>query len=403
MTKIVFHLGDKKTGSTAIQTTMASGSWQCDSVRLLYPQAHRISHIGLAKSLSGKLSAAEIGPRFQEILTEIRQVAPDVALISAEHFEDVDPLTLKQAVAEHMPEFAETARFIAYVRPHADRIASSFAERVKLGQFVNTMEDFHRVLLERGRFTYTPRFTKWRDTFGAAFELRPMIRSRLYNQDVVADLLHFVLGTEAFTISSSPDKNESLSLEDLTMVRQLQLLLKTGGGGKAAPMQTMVGRTLSRRMNGLDAPAGTKVQMHRALAEQVAVAYREDAAALDAAFFTGTPMSDALAAAPLKAIETEQSMRAEDHYSPREMYLINVWATQVAEMLQADPDYWPKIFREANRQNVTHAAAPAPQRRGKAAGEMSKGSGKGPKGMGKGMGKGKRLNRKLAADAAGEA
>ena len=151
-----------------------------------------------------------------------------MAVISSEEFEDIDPVVLKAAVQTFMPEFADTARYIAYVRPHADRIASSFAERVKQGMFSGSLEDLHRQSSAGTRFKYVQRFQKWRKSCGDAFELRPLIRDVLYRNDVVADFLQFALQTEDFSLSGTPDSNQSLSLENLAIVRLLQLRLRAG-------------------------------------------------------------------------------------------------------------------------------------------------------------------------------
>ena len=71
MTKLVFHLGDKKAGSTAIQTALAAKNWTCDSVRLLYPNGNRINHISFARSLTDNFSRTLTAPLVQEILAEI--------------------------------------------------------------------------------------------------------------------------------------------------------------------------------------------------------------------------------------------------------------------------------------------------------------------------------------------
>ena len=126
LTKLVFHLGDMKTGSTAIQTALSSKGWTCDSVKLLYPHGNRVSHITFAQSLSGKVDHSRTEGLVQEILTEL-QANPDadVAVISAEHFENVDPQVLRQTIETYLPQYMADARFIAYVRPHADRFPST--------------------------------------------------------------------------------------------------------------------------------------------------------------------------------------------------------------------------------------------------------------------------------------
>ena len=355
MTRVVFHLGDKKTGSTAIQTTLGLKAWTCDSVKLTYPVSGGFSHIGLAKSLQfrhrqavGPVRQSAIAGHFKEVADRIRAEKPDVALISAEHFEEVDPLVLRDAVKTYLPEFAATATFIAYVRPHAERLSSSFSERIKQGIFWGSIEDLHKQMLTNDKLLYTPRFSRWREVFGDRFELRPMIRDLLYRKDVVADVLQFILQTDDFQVLPVQGTNESLSLENLAILRRFQLAVLDGGSTVLAH-QAAFGWSIARRMNASPLSAGTKVQLHRTLAESVLEHYHADAVALDAAFFQGKPMTGAILAAPGKAVAEPQSVQAEDHFSPRELQLADIFIDQIKALSQVDPKQLAKDLREQHR------------------------------------------------------
>lgn len=358
MTKVVFHLGDRKTGSTAIQHALSASRWVCEGVNLLYPQAHRISHLALAQTISGELPARRTADLFKDILTEIRDKAPDVAVISSEHFEAVAPEDLHEAVQTHMPDLAANARYIAYVRPHADRIVSSFAEVTKNGRYFGTMAETLPPEGKLGNLNYARRFGRWQQTFQGAFELRPMVRETLFRQDVIADFLQFTLGTDDFTVLEVPNPNESLSLENLAIVRRLHQKLSLDPESNA--QRPAVGRALARRMNESAFREGTKVQVHRKLAEEVVRRFARDAALLDKSFFRGTPMTDALNAAPVKAVENEQSLQIEDHFTAREQYLINLWIDQTAALMKTDPARWAAVLREENLAAIG-AASPPPK------------------------------------------
>ena len=337
MTKLVFHLGDMKTGSTAIQTVLMSKSWACDSVKLHYPSGGRASHIILASCLQSNPPGVRLDSEMNAILDELAHASADVAVISAEQFEKVDPKVLLAAIETYMPNMVADARFIAYVRPHADRIPSGYAERVKIGNFLGTMTEFEAAQYQRETVMYTPRFQAWRDTFEDAFELRPMIREQLYRQDVVADFLQFALQTDDFTIAEVPDTNESLSLENLSILRHLQTRI-AAGHRRTQTYQGILGRSLSRQMNKSAFRDGTKIRLHKDLAKLIRVQYASDAAALDAAFFKGTPMTDALDASVSKAVDTEQMVRIEDHFTPREQFLISTLIDQSVALVHSNPD-----------------------------------------------------------------
>ncbi len=349
MSDIVFHLGDRKTGSTAIQYALASGAVQAPGLRIGYTAP--INHIPLASSLTRPDEARFRAQRFAKALEPARAGTADVTIISAEHFEMVDPAVLRDALDVHAPDLAGRFRFVAYVRPHAERIVSTYAERVKQGHFLGTMDQLFLRMRKRGTFLYAPRFARWRAVFGPAFTLRPMIRDRLHDRDVVRDFMHVALEGAPFDLVGPPAANESLTLEDLALLRALHLrfgdeIFK----GKAADVQTATAWNFARMLSAAPRPSGgTKPALHRRLAQQVQAAYAADAAALDAAFFDGTPMTDALARAGDRAVEAPQSVRIEDHFGPADRRIIDLWTWTISEMLRADPEGWPAFFRNQQR------------------------------------------------------
>ena len=351
MTKLVFHLGDIKSGSTAIQSALASGGWSCPSVALVYPTSGQLSHILLARSLYGRIDGSRTELLFRDIREKIDASSADVAVISAEDFEFVDPDVLMEVMKTFLPDMLADARFLSYVRPHTDRIPSTFAEHVKIGVFGGTLTELQKRMHNNNRFYYTPRFLAWRRVFGDAFTLRPMIRDHLYRKDVVADFLRFALQTEDFEILASPDSNESLTVENLAILRFFQQsLLKAGI--KNDTFRATFGRSLARRMNADDRQDGTKMRIHRSLAETVRAQYSADAATLDAAFFQDTPMSDALKNACEKAVDEEQSLQHSDYFNQREQYLIELFVGEIATLIGADPRGLANMLRLEHRNKV---------------------------------------------------
>ena len=54
----------------------------------------------------------------------------------------------------------------------------------------------------------------------------------------------------------------------------------------------------------------------------------------------------ALRAAPAKALEVAQSIELADHFSAREIYLIDLWVDQMAQIVLKDPEYVAKLVRD---------------------------------------------------------
>lgn len=335
---IVFHLGDCKTGTTSIQSVLASGGVKSEA-EILYTA--RFNHLPLARSLMhGKKGKRA---QFSNLRKALSSSSASHAVVSAEDFEFVDPQDLHKALHQFMPAEISKIRFIAYVRPHADRLVSTFSERSKKGGVRKPLAAFHKQILNSEFLMYAPRFQKWRDVFGDQFTLRPFVRDQMVEGDVVKDFFSFVLRSADFQLLSPSQHNESLSVSDVAMMRHMHRVLQEQGVD-LRDQHKALGWYLADYLAALPQPvhqAGSeRPRLHKMLAEKVMQAYREDAAALDAAFFDGTPMSDALEAAPSKAVEQAQSFDPEDHFSEAELRRLTAIAQMFGHVMASDPRHF---------------------------------------------------------------
>jgi len=130
------------------------------------------------------------------------------------------------------------------------------------------------------------------------------------------------------------------------MLRHLHRHLNQSGGGGHPAVQQAFGWNMGELLGMVPCPGGgTRPQLHKMLAERVVETYRQDAAALDRAFFAGTPMSDALEAAPGQAVATAQSFMATDHYDVTQLRHFDIWAEMVSRLMQADPGHFSWAIR----------------------------------------------------------
>ncbi|MCB4457218.1 hypothetical protein [Leisingera sp. McT4-56] len=338
--ELVIHLGDTKTGSTSIQKTLVQKAYEVPGKSICYPS--RTHHNPLSKTLFQKRFLKDREARFQNTGRVLLDSSADYGIISAELFQSVDPRALNEAIDSYWPEFRDQLRLVSYVRPHAEKFLSSFSERVKLGAGFSSLGEFFENQSHSGTLDYTPRFEAWRNVFGSRFELRPFVRERLHQGDVVQDFFRYVLGSGDFSISSRIEANSSLTVSQLAFLKEMHEQLKAGMGTGSKPVlkdaQNSLGRMVSEHMaaNGLGTD-GSKLRMPAELSDRFKERYAADAEALDTVFFDGFPMSEALENSAGNTADAPQSLKAEDHFDPATISSLRTFSQVLAGLLAEKP------------------------------------------------------------------
>lgn len=355
--ELIIHIGDCKTGSTAIQTCLASGGFEVPGGEIFYPT--QFNHNPLAQSLSDQPAMAPqrafLKARFREVARAMAQSDARWGVISAELFEFVAPHRLAEELQRHMPGHAGRTRLIAYVRPHHSRIVSAYAERIKKTGGPPTMATFFDNRHKTGQLACFDRFSAWRSVFGTALRVKPFVEDRLTGGDVVKDFLSFVSGSGDVKVHQTPRRNSSLSLRNLVMLRVAHQRLGAHpdlNGPLLAQVRQQLGWHMAPYLSALEPAGSERLLMPRRLAERVRAAYREDAAAMDEAFFRGRPLSDRLESAPEQASDRPQSLKPEDHFDAEEIAIIRGWADFLAHVALSDPAHFswaarPEVERQA--------------------------------------------------------
>lgn len=338
--ELVIHLGDTKTGSTSIQKALLNKACDAPGKTIKYPTIN--NHIGMAKTLGHKRLHDRRPVLFNKVYKAFRASDADYGVISAEHFQYINPETLHQAIDTYWPALKDRLRLVAYVRPHSDKVLSEFSERVKLGTVMESLDDFSKFMFDVKWMDYTSRFKHWKDVFGERFELRPFVRDRLYQSDVVTDFYKFVFQSESFELQGGVSANTSLTLSQLALLREMHRNVKKMFGSRDDPglneVESALGRFVADHIqaNGLGRDS-SKLRLPTSLVNRFKDRFAADAEALDKAFFDGSPMSDALENIHLKAIDTDQSLEAADYFSPDVINSVQIFANVLTGLLLKDP------------------------------------------------------------------
>lgn len=359
--KLVLHIGHHKTGSSSIQQALARDEIALPGRSVLYPC--RVSHNYLRRHVeafvkSGAILADMEGmPNLEGLEQAIAKARQDYVVISGEEFESIAPGPVRQAMARFVLPHVSEHRVLCYVRPHAGRMLSSFAEKIKIGQALDTPEAYHRLSRKRGRFIYAPRLAKWQAVWGDALVLRVMQRDLLERGSVVDDFVVQAFGADAAgaQLRTGEAANETLSLEELMVLKVVQRRIRRHG--KAVSL--MLGWELARLFaDGEIRQRRTKPQLHRALAEEVRRDYLEDARELDRGVFAAAPVFEAaLDQAVDTALPEAQSWKPRDHLRRDTMITLQAMTRLVDEMLENKRGKWPPFLRETRYAAVLAKAA----------------------------------------------
>lgn len=323
MTKeLIFHLGDFRTGSTAIQSVLRENA---SSFGLSWPG--KANHAGLAQSLHDRNAQekewAWLASRFHDLDHSV--------VVSAEHFEFADPRLLSDAIEAHLP--GVPVRLISYVRPHGPALLARYAESIKIGSFGGTPAEYLDWPQTRWRLSYADRFKRWRATFGERFKLRFFDRQAFPGRSVVQDFIRFASGNDPGNLSV-PDQNPTPNVKDIVLTRALHEHI-----GKLPEDAKFARWTLGRHIGRLitqDQAKSEPLRADRALAHQIEAQFTKDASRLDEEFFAPrSPMGDALANFVMSAQPDAMSLEPEDHLTDDELRIVRLWAGMLRDGLSA--------------------------------------------------------------------
>jgi len=342
--KLLFHFGHHKTGSTSIQNAFATGRVKLVGGHILYPG--RLNHNYLRHHFEIYAREGRVlpgGPAFPGLATISELLGRggyEVAVISGEAFEEASPQATKKVLQEFMLPHVTEHLVIGYIRPHAARLLSNFAEHTKIGILGGSPESFFDETLASGLFFYAPRMAEWAKAFGAHLRLKPLIRSELAGGDVLHDFIETGFGPNAQAeIAPAPAANESLTVEDLLVVKLVQDRLQARGPN----LRLEIGWELAEAFGEAArmGASGTKLMLHKSLAERIRITYRADAAAMDARFFGGRNlMRDELDRAVDEALPVPQSLELADYFSADALRAVSVLATQISRMFDHQAGPW---------------------------------------------------------------
>lgn len=347
--ELVVHLGDTKTGSTSIQKVLKQKAYKTAGEEICYPTQNH--HNALVRTLTRKRHLPQREVRFGSVYDRMSKSKAKLGVVSAEHFQFANPELFAQAARQYWPDLHENMRLISYIRPHHEKLLSSYSERVKLGIVSRDFNAFVEEIFESKLLDYAPRLQAWREVFGDRFVAKPFVRSAFYKEDVVEDFFKYALGHENFSIDGTATSNTSLTLPQLSLLRLAHQVLskhRPTEDQKKNPSlfeaRSSFGRSISEHINaqGLGAD-GAKLRLPEEFVARAQKRYAKDAKKLDDQFFGGNSMSKALENCGSKATKEVQSIAVEDYFNQETISAFSATTEIMAKMLVKNPRRFAKM------------------------------------------------------------
>ena len=339
--RLFLHIGDCKTGSTILQSMLARRDCRAEGIRLFYPG--KLAHGALAGSLSTR---KDLYPNhWQNIAKRLDNAEWDVAVLSSELFEFASPEAVAGAVRDHLPGYADKLTVIAYVRPHAARAVSQFAENLKLGQDTGDFKALLYRFLKAGRLNYADRLARWQQAFGDRLIVRPYLRSWFPDGDVRRDFLAQILPGARYELADGQDANTALPVSDLTLMRMLHMRFQSRPGTDPEN-RVAFGKQFGRLLQGTAPTVKTeRLRLPLPLYDRIRHACAADAEKLDATWIGAPCFAPALDAARADTLARPQSLDCRDYYGPEIIRLMQAWA----DLLLRQMDEEKRLFAQRLR------------------------------------------------------
>ncbi len=333
---LVVHVGDPKTGTTAIQEILHSGSYVQAGPSLYYGERLNANALGQRLKEQRVHSNPELVGRWTQHLNCYNESAADIGILSGETLARVKPAHLKQMLHETIDVKAENIKIVIYLRPHVDALCSRYVQNVKTGQFSGDIEQFY--FLQNLYVRYAKRVERWLKVFGDNLFVFPYIDECLKNSDVVYDFFSKALGIDDVSFESSTQFNRSPSLRELSAIRyyyiklygeQINEIRSFRVHGKPRVKLDELLREEREKHSGEN-----EIKLHKGLWEKIAVELRQDSESLDRILNTNGLYTRELERAGETAIDAPQSLELSAHFDREEERMIRTLLSCVVELSQ---------------------------------------------------------------------
>jgi len=233
MKTLYLHIGTHKTGSTTLQTFLTHNKRTLEAKGIFYPTngsyfsgcSQKPLALAILPAGPGNLQN-NAGPPVERYIREIRQdiqrTSCDKILLSAEHFSHSITREDVLAIRDLFSPLISRFKVIVYLRRQDKRIESGYNQMVKTGRVSCVFEEYvEKVLSDANSHLFYDRLLSlFSDIFGKTnLMVRPFEKSQLNPKGIISDFLG-LLGIDSDSdFRVTDDKNQSLPLELIEVMR----------------------------------------------------------------------------------------------------------------------------------------------------------------------------------------
>lgn len=240
--RVLLHIGQSKTGSSAIQAFLMLNRQKLREIGVLYPAAkikgmpvNMGAHNAVADALAGKSSFPYLtaDQYFQQFFEEAKSINANLLILSAEHFFAGEPRTWdvldeEEYFKRYEQKVQNLAAYVSghevsilvYLRPQVDWLSSAVSQNVRIDRLISDKQLYHndRQFFEvvKPLLRYSTLLDVWARTLKpSSFMVIPYDRKTLVKNSSIADFLHRAgLENTVFPYASTDIQvNESLTRE----------------------------------------------------------------------------------------------------------------------------------------------------------------------------------------------
>ena len=240
--RVLLHIGQSKTGTSAIQAFLTLNRQKLREMGVLYPAVkvrgmpvNLGAHNAVSDALVGKLRFPNLtaDQYFQQIFEEVDRMNANLLILSAEHFFAGEPRTWEVAdEAEYFKIYQQKVERLAgylkghdvsilvYLRPQIDWLSSAVSQTIRIDRLISDKQIYRNdrqfFELMKPLLKYATLLDVWARTIRpSSFIVIPYDRKTLIKNSSIADFLHRAgLENTVFPYASTDIQvNESLTRE----------------------------------------------------------------------------------------------------------------------------------------------------------------------------------------------